>query len=107
MATTVRFVSEKGGVGKTTTCYYVAVSLGWHHKKRVLVVDSDYQRGGISCRFVPSLIEKLRIGQVLGINLVEKIQSLHAGRGLIRELISWNLPWGDAPNPQLTKVSGN
>jgi chromosome partitioning protein len=49
----VGFVSEKGGVGKTTACYHIAIALRWFHEKRVLVVDTDYQRGGITCRFKP------------------------------------------------------
>lgn len=57
MAVTVGFVSEKGGVGKTTTCYHVAIALQRYHGLRVLVVDADYQRGGISGRFFPDVIE--------------------------------------------------
>jgi chromosome partitioning protein len=50
-AIVVGFISEKGGVGKTTACYYIAIGLQRYHKKRVLVLDADYQRGGISGRF--------------------------------------------------------
>ena len=46
VATVIGFVSEKGGVGKTTTVYHVAVGLVRFHKKKVLVLDTDYQRGG-------------------------------------------------------------
>ena len=57
MAITVGFVSEKGGVGKTTACYHIAVALRRYHEKKVLVVDTDYQRGGITCRLEPDLLD--------------------------------------------------
>ena len=79
MAKTIGFVSEKGGVGKTTACYHIAVALNWFHNKRVLVVDADYQRGGITCRFLPELIEDFRNGQTPGITLHHKFQELYAG----------------------------
>ena len=79
MAITVGFVSEKGGVGKTTACYHIAVGLKLYHQKRVLVVDTDYQRGGISCRFIPSMIEHFRGGQVPGRTLFDKFQQLYSG----------------------------
>ena len=75
---TVAFVSEKGGVGKTTACYHIAVALRRFHDKRVLVVDADYQRGGISCRFLPELIEHFRNGQLPGLTLHQKFQDLYA-----------------------------
>ena len=52
----VGFISEKGGVGKTTACYHIAIALKRFHKKRVLVIDTDYQRGGITGRFIPTSI---------------------------------------------------
>jgi chromosome partitioning protein len=72
-------VSEKGGVGKTTACYHIAIGLNRHHNKRVLVVDADYQRGGITCRFLPELIEGFRNGQIPGVTLYQKFQELYAG----------------------------
>jgi len=57
MATVIGFISEKGGTGKTTTCYHVATALSYYHKKKVLVLDADYQRGGITGRFFPQMIE--------------------------------------------------
>jgi chromosome partitioning protein len=60
MAVVVAFISEKGGVGKTTASYHIAVALNRYHKKKVLVVDADYQRGGISGRFFPDLIDKFQ-----------------------------------------------
>lgn len=78
MATTVSFVSEKGGVGKTTACYHVAVALNRFHEKRVLVVDADYQRGGISGRFFPELIEQFAAGEAPGTTLYHKFQQLYS-----------------------------
>ncbi|MEI6418363.1 MAG: ParA family protein [Sphingomonadales bacterium] len=78
MAKTIAFVSEKGGVGKTTACYHIAVALAYIHKKRVLVVDADYQRGGISGRFFPDLIEQFASGTVQGITLFHKFQQLYS-----------------------------
>lgn len=79
MATVVGFVSEKGGVGKTTACYEIAWDLRWNHNKRVMVVDTDYQRGGITCRFIPDLIENFRQGEVPGTHLYHKYQQLYSG----------------------------
>ena len=45
MAKVVGFISEKGGTGKTTACYHIAVALTRYQNKRVVVVDADYQRG--------------------------------------------------------------
>ncbi|MDP2899287.1 MAG: ParA family protein [bacterium] len=78
MATVVGFISEKGGVGKTTACYHVAIGLQWYHDKRVLVVDTDYQRGGITCRFLPALLEDFRSGQMSGTTLFDKFQQLYS-----------------------------
>lgn len=78
MATIVGFISEKGGVGKTTACYHIAIALNHFHQKRVLVIDADYQRGGISGRFFPQLIEGF--GQRLsnGTTLFNKFQQLYS-----------------------------
>lgn len=78
MAIVVGFISEKGGVGKTTACYHIAVALQWFHSKKVLVVDTDYQRGGITCRFLPELLENFRCGQMSGTTLFDKFQQLYS-----------------------------
>lgn len=78
MAITVAFVSEKGGVGKTTACYHVGVALARYHGCRVLVVDADYQRGGISGRFFPDLIEQFAAGAAPGTTLYHKFQQLYS-----------------------------
>ncbi len=78
MATVVSFVSEKGGVGKTTACYHVAVGLARYHDMRVLVVDADYQRGGVSGRFFPDVIESFASGEIEGTTLFHKFQQLYS-----------------------------
>ena len=82
MGTTVGFASEKGGVGKTTVCYHIAVALSRFHNKTVLVVDGDYQRGGITGKFVPSLIEEFRSGPIEGTTLYNKFLQLYSGAEL-------------------------
>ena len=67
-------------MGKTTACYHIAVALQWFHEKRILVVDTDYQRGGITCRFIPGLIEHFRSGQLPGVTLWDKFQQLYSGQ---------------------------
>ena len=64
MATVIGFVSEKGGVGKTTAVYHVGIALRRFHDARVLIVDTDYQRGGITCRLMPVMTEDFRNGKV-------------------------------------------
>jgi chromosome partitioning protein len=78
MATVVGFVSEKGGVGKTTACYHIAVALSRYHYKRVLVIDADYQRGGVTGRFFPELIENFGFSPPSGITLFNKFQQLYS-----------------------------
>ncbi len=105
---TVAFVSEKGGVGKTTACYHVAVALQRFHEKKVLVVDADYQRGGISCRFIPELIEDFRNGQLPGITLYQKFQDLYADAPFNPQIDIRQTPEGVdllAADPRLSKVS--
>ncbi|SDF20484.1 ParA family protein [Phytopseudomonas seleniipraecipitans] len=78
MARVVGFVSEKGGVGKTTACYHIAVGLARYHSKRVLVIDADYQRGGISGRLFPELIEGFGVHNPHGMTLFNKFQQLYS-----------------------------
>jgi chromosome partitioning protein len=108
MAITVGFVSEKGGVGKTTACYHIAYALRKFHEKRVMVVDTDYQRGGISCRFLPKMIEHFRGGQLPGMTLFSKFQQLYSGAGLTPEVdIQETLEGVDLipADPRLAQVS--
>src|SRR3546814_18380288 len=95
MAVVVSFVSEKGGVGKTTACYHVAVALNRMHEKRVLVLDADYRRGGISGRFFPDLIEEFAEGAAPGTTLYHKYQQLYSASDRTRtvDIRSW-AGWG-------------
>ena len=64
MASVIGFVSEKGGVGKTTAVYHISIALTREHGARVLILDTDYQRGGVTCRLIPDMIEDFRSGEV-------------------------------------------
>lgn len=78
MAKVVCFISEKGGVGKTTACFEIAVALVHTHKKRVLVLDVDYQRGGITGRLDTQLISAFSAGAMPGTTLYHKFQQLYS-----------------------------
>jgi len=78
MGTVVGFISEKGGVGKTTACYHIAIALTRFENKKVLVIDADYQRGGISGRFFPELIEKFGGATSTKNTLFNKFQQLYS-----------------------------
>src|SRR3546814_709676 len=113
MAVVVSFVSEKGGVGKTTACYHVAVALNRMHEKRVLVLDADYQRGGISGRFFPDLIEEFAEGAAPGTTLYHKYQQLYSAsdRTPNVDIRSWD-GWGAKidvipADPRLSTVSSD
>lgn len=86
MAIVVGFISEKGGVGKTTACYHIAVALSRYHGKRVLVIDADYQRGGITGRFKPELIEGFGQRTNPGPTLFHKFQQLYSASPQSREV---------------------
>lgn len=75
----VGFIGEKGGVGKTTACYHIAIALVRAHNKRVLVLDTDYQRGGITGRLLPERLESFRKGEAPGTTLYHVFQSLYGG----------------------------
>ena len=78
MATVVSFVSEKGGTGKTTSTYHIGVGLRRFHDLRVLIVDADYQRGGISGRFFPDYIENFGVVDPDDTTLYNKFQQLYS-----------------------------
>ncbi len=110
MATVVGFISEKGGVGKTTACYHIAVGLSWYHNKRVLVVDADYQRGGITGRFIPTLLEHFHTGHLPYVTLWDKFQLLYSNQPLTTNIDV--LDTEEGPNiklipadPRLSQVS--
>lgn len=77
-AIVVGFISEKGGTGKTTACFHIAVALARFHEKRVLVVDVDYQRGGISGRFFPDIVEGFGAETPDGVTMFHKFQELYS-----------------------------
>ena len=78
MGKVVGFISEKGGVGKTTACFEIAFALVTNHKKTVLVIDADYQRGGITGRLDSKLIPHFASGSMPGITLFHKFQQLYS-----------------------------
>ena len=78
MAIIVGFISEKGGVGKTTACYHIAEGLSRFHSKKILVIDADYQRGGITGRYFPQAIEHFGRKTPTGITLFNKYQQLYS-----------------------------
>lgn len=98
MATTVGFASEKGGVGKTTICYHIAIALSRFHDKKVLVVDGDYQRGGITGRFDETLIEQFRTERIEEPTLYSKFLQLYSGSDLTSDI---NVVTTDKPGIKL------
>jgi len=86
MATILSFISEKGGVGKTTAIYHIAVGLQRFHNKYVLVLDTDYQRGGLTCRLRPELLENFRLGEVTSVTLYSAYRTLYSGETTLPRL---------------------
>ncbi len=108
MAIIISFVSEKGGVGKTTAIYHVAVGLQRFHENNVLVVDTDYQRGGLTCRLRPEMVENFRLGEVEGGTLYHAYRSLYSGLSTLPNLTI--LPTKDnvdlvSADPRLNSIS--
>lgn len=81
MADIISFVSEKGGVGKTTALIHTAGALQRFHKKKILVVDADYQRGGLTCRLRPEMLEAFRVGETSNdlVTLYHAYRTLYSG----------------------------
>lgn len=79
-ARVVCFISEKGGVGKTTAIYHIGIGLQRWHNRSVLVVDADYQRGGLTVRLLPHLLEHFKEGEVPGTTLFHAFQTLYSGQ---------------------------
>jgi chromosome partitioning protein len=86
MSKVVCFISEKGGVGKTTACFEIAVGLAQTHGLRVLVIDADYQRGGITGRLDSRLISYFSKGEMPGVTLFHKFQQLYSAAPLTLDL---------------------
>lgn len=108
MAKVVSFISEKGGVGKTTACFEIAVGLAREHSKEVLVVDVDYQRGGITGRLDSRLIPAFGAGAMPGTTLFHKFQQLYSAARLTPDVDVRSSSFGIdfiAADPRLSTVS--
>ena len=106
--TVIGFISEKGGVGKTTACYHIAIALSRYHGKKVLVVDADYQRGGITVRFIRSLMEDFKEGKMKGVTLYHAYRALYSAIDIPEpNTVSTKFPNVDLlpSDPRLTEVS--
>lgn len=66
-------------MGKTTAIYHIAIGLTIWHGKRVLVVDTDYQRGGLTGRLFPSLLPNFKTTVPAVTTLFNVFQSLYSG----------------------------
>lgn len=86
MAKIISFISEKGGVGKTTAIFHVAIGLQRFHGKKVLVLDTDYQRGGLTCRLRPEMVENFRLGDVEHATLYHAYRTLYSGQNTLPNL---------------------
>lgn len=86
MAKVIGFVSEKGGVGKTTAVYHIAIALQRYHNSRVLLLDTDYQRGGLTCRLMPEMLENFRVGEMDDTTLYVVYRALYTELAELPEL---------------------
>lgn len=86
LAKIISFVSEKGGVGKTTSVFHIAVGLQRFHSQKVLVLDTDYQRGGLTCRLRPEMLENFRLGEVASTTLYHGYRALYSGQDALPTL---------------------
>jgi len=106
--TVVGFISEKGGVGKTTACYHIAIALSRYYGEKVLVVDADYQRGGITGRFIRSLMEDFKKGKMNGVTLYHAFRGLYSDTEIPKpDIVKTKFPGVDLlpSDPRLTEVS--
>ena len=108
MAKIISFVSEKGGVGKTTSVFHIAVGLQRFHSQKVLVLDTDYQRGGLTCRLRPEMLEDFRLGEVASTTLYHAYRALYSGQDALPTLtiLSTNANIDLVPaDPRLNSIS--
>ncbi len=93
MADIISFISEKGGVGKTTSVYHIALGLTRYGNKDydILIVDTDYQRGGITCRLRPEMLEDFRLGELSDVTtLYHAYRDLYSGKDTLSDLTILN-----------------
>jgi len=111
MATIISFVSEKGGVGKTTSVYHIAIALQRYKEENynVLIVDTDYQRGGITCRLRPEMLEHFRLGELPDLTtLYHAYRDLYSGKDTLPNLSILDTKYGVdivPADPRLNTVS--
>lgn len=108
MATVIGFVSEKGGVGKTTCVYHIAVAMKRFHDFKILVLDTDYQRGGLTCRLIPDMLEDFRLGEITDNTLYVTYRALYTGVDELPELtvLNTNVDIDLVPaDPRLNSIS--
>lgn len=74
----VTFASQKGGVGKSTIAVLLATNLSYHHRKKVLFIDTDTPQNSIF-NLRQREIEYLKEND----GYAEKIMSLYEGRDKI------------------------
>ena len=86
MTVTIGFVSEKGGVGKTASVLHVAVGLVRFHGMKVLVLDTDYQRGGLTCRMRPEMLESFRLRRTTHTTLYHVYQAFYSDQDELPDL---------------------
>lgn len=86
MGKVISFISEKGGIGKTTALYHIGVALRRNFDKKVLVLDTDYQRGGLTCRLLPEMLENFRLGEVKDTTLYHAYRALYSGQESLPQL---------------------
>jgi chromosome partitioning protein len=106
----ISFISEKGGVGKTTSVYHIAIGLQRKIKEcKVLIVDTDYQRGGITCRLLPKMLENFRLGEIPDTTtLYHTYRDLYSGRNKLRKLSILQTPYDVdiiPADPRLNSIS--
>jgi chromosome partitioning protein len=114
MAKIISFISEKGGVGKTTSVYHIAIGLRClqdenHENYKVLIVDTDYQRGGITCRLRPEMLENFRLVEMGNIiTIYHAYRDLYSGKNTLPQLTILDSAYGVdiiPADPRLNTIS--
>ena len=78
------------------------------HDCRVLVLDTDYQRGGLTCRLIPEMLEDFRLGEVTDTTLYVAYRTLYTGTEGIPDLTVLETPVGIdlvPADPRLSAIS--